>query len=224
VSLPLANNFESGQPNGTVITVGNSGGGAGNAWDAITGSAAYRTTTPFDGTLCGSFPIAVGGAFCNVRWSTSLGTQTHVYGRCFLFFTTLTNITNTRFVNATSSAQVALNSTGKFRVFDSTGANVLSTTVLSPSTWYRFDWELIASTTVGLITAAAYLGNSTSPIETISLAGANTNSNFTQILYGLTSGEETGAVTIVMDDISVQSTPFQQQFLMPMSVSGQLRN
>jgi hypothetical protein len=110
----LTNSFESGT-NGTTITTGNSGGASGNAFDVTEASGTsilvYSNTQAAHGSLSAEFANNGDGAN-SVSWSTSLGTQTQVWFRAYVYFTANPSVTLSSLIifwNASVVASLSLN-------------------------------------------------------------------------------------------------------------------
>ena len=85
----LSNDFNEGT-NGSDITTGNSGGGVGeNAFDSVTTTSAhtavYSNTAAIHSALSGAFSTTASAGVAMVTWSTSLGTQSTIYGRVYVY-------------------------------------------------------------------------------------------------------------------------------------------
>lgn len=171
-----------GGTEGATVTVGNSGGASGDAWDAVTtGTGAtniYDATTVAVGKR--SNQIATGASSVTVfnqwlakvaaRWPS--GMTTH-YGRTYFRIASIPGADRT-FVEllaadgATNRGNIRIRSTGAIRIRNAANGTVTtSATILSINTGYRIEWQVNGSVT-GSWQLKIFLGNSTSPLETLS--------------------------------------------------------
>lgn len=164
----LTNTFAGGTA-GNAITAGNSGGLSGNAFDMVnTGSGATLT---YDGSMgSGQGPLAcaltTGGtaAAASCVWSTSMGTQTTIYFREYLYFPSLPSASLFVFQclsAGTQCAVVRVGATGQLAVQDATGATLYQSPFVTPvpaGRWFRLEGFVTGSATVGQVSLSAYLG------------------------------------------------------------------
>src|SRR5215471_1655591 len=94
MALPLLNGCESGGTAGgdeTTVTAANSGDPAGNAFDDVTigasGVLKYDTARSAHGTYSIRCEQPGTATTTRMRWSTSLGTVTELWGRCYIYQT-----------------------------------------------------------------------------------------------------------------------------------------
>lgn len=170
--MDLLNTAEGGSDE-TDVSVANSGGASGNAWDTVTiGASAickYDTAQSALGSL--SYRIATGASSVTsfLLWDTSFGTPARVWGR--LYFRLSANNVNRSFARfrATSVQIVRINmsSTGKLELRNSANTVVAtSTTTLATGTWYRVEYDVTPGTTA-TNTLNLYLGDSKVLTETL---------------------------------------------------------
>jgi hypothetical protein len=182
-----SNNFEGGT-DGVAVSAGNSGGGSGNAFSAVFGTGlTFEDTAAYQGTMGAR---VAGGSFGAAQVNLS---ATAVAAQIY-FRTGATPVSNDIHVirlhaGGTRLFSVHTNTAGKLRVSDATGTTGVTTfpTALSANTWYRLEVYVVAGTTTsnGTIKAAYYLGNSTTPVDTLysnTAANVGTAQTFT-ILY-----------------------------------------
>lgn len=211
---PLSNTFESGQPDTTVITAGNSGGAAGDAFSSITASPTYSTTHAKSGTLAGRFDTTATYAEIHVDW-TSLGSlTTNTWFRAYCYFTAAPSGANLRLFGMRTVAGncgfIAYNSTGKLESLNAaqTGAGPGSVNV-AVNQWVRIEWRLLASTTVGEIEWWLY-NTAEAPIGSFDEHVNNTGLVLGSVLDGVRFGGATasGPNSFVgwIDDVAVSST------------------
>lgn len=213
MALPLANTAESGLADGTAVTTGNSGGGAGDAWDGVTSGGANTVTFVTSPTLLDTLAykmfISAASQFANVNWFGAIGGAfTDLYGRIYFQFPTATPAGRCQMIAVNTSGvsnnvQVSLENAGHIRVWDALFASTEGTFVCLADTLYRLEWHYVASTTVGSIEARLYAGNSTSTLDTVLRSGVNTAASSDQVALGGTSGEEAAAFTLFLDDAAL---------------------
>ena len=210
----LLNSFEGGT-SGTTITTGNSGGASGNACDATTiGSGA---TLAFDNTHAAHGTLAmkvatVASAASHFDWTTSMGTQTTVWFRTYLyvtanpaagirFFRTLTG--------STLCGAVALATTGHLQAINSGGTSSGTTTnAISLNQWIRVEGFITNSATVGQVGISLFNSpDSTTATETLTTA-ANLNTNAQANAYQFGTATVTNGGPFWMDDIGLSSTGY----------------
>jgi hypothetical protein len=192
----LNNTAESGTI-GATVTTGNSGGASGDAWDTVqiganasltyvespvmVGKRAYRMFTGVTSTtayLQWSSKIAD-------RWPAGLVTN---YGETYFSFSAAPAV-DTTFVEfsdaagTTNRGNIRLRSTSVLRIRNAANGTVVSgTVVLSPNTVYRIEWQLDGSV-AGSYQLVLFLGNSTSPLETLS-GSANFGGTIGTVRFG----------------------------------------
>ncbi|GIG63614.1 hypothetical protein Lfu02_79860 [Longispora fulva] len=177
-------NAEGAPASGTVITVGNSGGGSGTPFDAVQqGTAAvlqYDAATAANGTY--SLRCATGGtsAMSYVRWTTAVGSMASAAGRFYLRLSALPSATRSILALhaaglASDRATFALLTTGALRLRNASAATVATfTNPLALGTWYRVEY-LIGASAAGMWEMHLYAGNNTAAIEDINGGAATSN-------------------------------------------------
>jgi hypothetical protein len=207
-TLP-ANNTAEGGSNGTGVTVGNSGGTSGTAFDVVTidasAAAAFDNTHPAHGSL--SYMLTgsgSGGAF--LEWDS---VQTTVFGRAYIlagsFPAGVTSIIDPRNAGAITGS-IRLNAAKKLDLYDATGTLVASgVTVLVAVTQYRVEFQFVFSATVGVITAKLFAGDATTVTETITASALNTSAQMTQFRW---SWRPFTTDVLWMDDLNLNTTGF----------------
>lgn len=212
MALPLSNNFETGIADGTTITIANSDDStAGNAFDAVNIDTAivFDSAHVMHGSKAGKFTVGTPGG-CNVQWSTSMGSQTQIWGRVYLF-KTVTPAANqwlVRLENATNTVGlVYLGSDADLYVFDgpltTSAAAGLS---LSNNLWLRFEFHLVCSATVGVLEAKVFDGDNTTPLGTAGFTTGNTRTNVTIVQFGETAANTNQ--TFWLDAVHLNSTAY----------------
>lgn len=218
MALPLANTAE-GVTTGTTLTTTLSASG-GNAFDTVTqgtnATLQASTTQAAGGTE--SYRIVMGSPFANTRniWSTSMGTQTLIYGRMYLWMSALptTNMAVAQMATGSRMGAVVITTTGKIQWASQTTtlAGTASTATVPTSAWFRIEWsyQVIAA---GNANGSAYYFNtaaveSATPTETITATAMVTNAqaNFTQVNLGQNDGGLAAATNFYMDNLALSGT------------------
>lgn len=185
-----SNNFEGGT-NGVAVTASNSGGASGTAFDIMFGTAlTYSTAAATQGTMGASVATSAIGA---AGWNLANVTKCSAHMKFTISAVPTTgDMYLMRYHNSggTRLFDVHVQGTGKLRIFDASGATVWTgTNVLTPSTVYRLEAYVVAGSTAsnGTIKVGYYLGNSTTPVETVYLntaANVGTASSFAVVYMG----------------------------------------
>lgn len=211
----LTNSFEGGT-GGTTITAGNSGAGSGNAFDAVTGppasgTLAFDSTEAAHGSL--SCKLATGATSGQdlVRWSTSMGTQSQVWFRTYLYVTANPAVAFRPVGFATGGGsncgQIFVNTTGKISFSNAAGTSVItSATTIPLNAWFRLEGFIIGSATVGQLEFKLFdTPDSATPTETqTSAASQNTNGPMGLYSYGITSALA-NVTAFWMDDLGLSN-------------------
>lgn len=180
----LNNTSESGAI-GATVTTANSGGASGDSWDNVqigTNASVTYVETP---TMVGKrgYRVATGvtsttaflqwTAKITARWPSGLAAN---YGRTY-FVTSAIPAVDTTFVEfsdtagTTNRGNIRLRSTGVLRLRNAANGTVVSgTVVLSTNTLYRVEWQ-VDGAVAGSYVLNLYLGNSGTPLETLSGSG-----------------------------------------------------
>lgn len=177
----LNNTAESGTI-GATVTTGNSGGASGDSWDTVqigaNASLTYVESPVMVGKRAYRIFTGVTSTTAYLQWTSKIAARwpsgmTTNYGRCYFSFSAVPGV-DTTFVEfsdaagTTNRGNIRLRSTGVLRVRNAANGTVVSgTVVLSPNTVYRVEWQLDGSVT-GNYQLVLFLGNSTSPLETLS--------------------------------------------------------
>lgn len=157
------------QPNGTVLTTGNSGAVGKDAFSYINGSPTQLAT---------GIDLGGGSPAKAVGW-TGLTADLTVAGRLCFTLTAAPSAT-TQVIQARPASGIAfaitIRADRKFTITDATGATIgsASTTVLALNTDYRFEWvATIATSTTGQLELRLYAEGSTTVVETLTSSTAN---------------------------------------------------
>lgn len=216
MTLPLSNTFETHLADETAISAANSGdGNAGDAFDAVSvggaGVAVYDTGQRYTGSYAGRFQQdGTNGNF--LQWaSSSVGSVTQMFGRFYIyvaaqpadsFWIIVPLLTGTR------NGIVRWNASGTIDVFDSTLGLAQSGSQTVPlNQWVRFEWRLVCHASAGSFEFKMFRGDSITPVETVTLSGANTLGSSNTIEIGQAVGFATG-LTWWLDEIEVNSTEY----------------
>jgi hypothetical protein len=207
----LVNTFE-GLSDGTTLTTGNTGGGSGNAFDAIAGTFTASTAD----AMSGSVSCVTGGtaAQAYLRWNPTSSTSLSARGYFKLGALTAADERLIVFLSTagTAIAYVVGNGAGKLR-FGCTGSGSTWTApnTYPTSTWLRIECGVTAGTTTGngVANVGIYLGHDTAIYDSGSFSASNLNIggggvSMDQVRFGKTSG--TLASTIRCDDLKVDNT------------------
>ncbi|MFG3710876.1 alkaline phosphatase D family protein [Micromonospora sp. NPDC047730] len=218
----LLNTFETGAANGTTVTAAGSGASAaGNPADLIDVGAGnamtYSDVRSAHGTL--SALITMGqssGQPAYWEWSTSLVTAPYsgaTYSRIYVHYDVLPSngeLAILRGLLGTNQRWATrLRNDGKLVVWGdaSTQAGV-STTTLTPGSWWRVEASAVASATQASTTIEVriYAGDSLTPTETLSYSGIKMGGPIDRVRCGV--GNFVGlatAWTIHMDDVGAST-------------------
>ena len=167
------NTFE-GQTSGTAWSVANSGGGSGDAWDALTTSgtvtAVYDNAQAFNGSQSLHLTCAASSQQI-MRWTGLNGASNSA--RFYLRIVASSAAQDiVQFRNGSGqAAAIGLSSSRQLQIKNALGGVLTSFTALALNTWYRVEMQVtkgVATATPfdGTVTAAYYLGDSTTPVET----------------------------------------------------------
>ena len=219
MALTLSNSFESGQVNGTAISTGNSGGGAGSAWDSVTngtGATSVYSTTALRGTLSGLFTVGATSGTAKASWTTSLGgAKASLQGRFTVQPVALggaAGIPVHRFVSSgTQAARISIESSGAITVRNS-ASTILATsvgTMTTADTWlirYNITFGTSGSATVFI----HYDPTNPVPDETLTASAAAFTGSVDELGVGVAASVTNTAVRlddIITTDQGVPSIP-----------------
>jgi hypothetical protein len=185
-------NFELGINGNTIATTDP---GSLTAWNAVTGAPKYDNTQFAHGAQSAKFTAQ--NQF--VAW-TGLGNVTDHYGRVYAYWS-IFNGGFPRFLTINDSsgimrAEILLDNARKLIIEDSGEAhNQTGAVAVSLSTWYRIEYHVIHSATVGQIEAKLFLDDSASALDTItSPASWNTGASADQFKLGFVASGTVGDV------------------------------
>ena len=211
----LTNSLEGGT-NGTTITTANSGGTSGNAADTVnhsSGTLQFSSSAAMHGSL--GFVAATGATATNesFEWNTSLGTVTTHYGRAYIKLSAApgSNDAVVFFENSSGTFAGGIQvTTGRVLSVQnaSFGTAGTFTTAMTVGTYYRIEWELISSTTVGQIVLNLYVGDSATATETHTYTSQNFGANCAHVMIGWPSGQHASQPSTSFDDVGLSTTGF----------------
>lgn len=202
-------NGAEGGSNGTPVTTGNSGGASGDAWDSIvvnTGSTVnFATAAAAHGSL-GYRHTPASGQNCYRKKTIVAGaTVTHRFYYYYLAAPAAETSIARMLGNSagTQVASLAINTSGTLRIRDTgnnstvSGSNSIGS-AMTAGTRMRFEWQCTPVTTsTGIITLNAYVGEGTTVFATFTSSIMNLNTNQVDTIY---EGHAAGpAVTGVED-------------------------
>lgn len=206
----LANTAEGGT-NTTTVTAGNSGGTSGNAFDTVTGAPTFSTTQAAHGTLSYSFSTTTASTL-SLNWTTSLGSNTVIAGRAYLYATSFSVgsfICRGRDGSAVQVFRIVTDTTGKITLRVGSGNTLVGTGAnsMSVNTWYRIEWVINVAASAQ-VDVRVYLGDSATLFDSVSSASANTGtSNDVETNVGIFTS--TASVPqYYLDDIVVSNASF----------------
>jgi Putative Ig domain len=215
-TVSLINDFREGTA-GTGITTGNSGGTAENAFDAVTATngatVTYSATQAIHSSLSMAVTTTATAGVASATWSTSLGTQTTVFGRAYLYLTASPAVTDAIFQHHLSGAttcNIQMTTGRQIAIQDANSATVHTLTSVVPTgQWVRVEWEIIFSATVGQVTVNYYASaDSTTTTETYtSAATQNFNTGANSIDWGWTNSHASQPV-MYMANLNINNTGF----------------
>lgn len=216
------NSFESGQPAGTAISTGNSGGTAGRAADSLVGTVTYDTAHAHSGTLSMKVDMA-GGASSQWRWSDGADQAGATgYLRFYLWLAALpSQNTSVAYVLDHSNVillRVRVHTDGTVDLLDQANA-IMGTTAAAVATgqWVRLEAKVTCSATTGQAELRLYnSADSTTAAETV-VTGSTFNTGSTKPggwrFGGLTSSA--AADVFWIDDISSSDVDWIGPLLVP---------
>ena len=214
----LTNSFEGGT-NGTGLiggAGGNTGGASGNFVDAVV--TGVSTTIQFSNAQAahGTLSCAVASPTGNsgwFGWSTSLGSVTKLYGRVYLYFSSLPSATIKLIACEDTGSGIAfeigVNSSGNWIAYDSNQSVLYtSTSVISSATWVRFEWNLVSGQGNGQVTVRYYATKDSVTATESYVSGSNLQllTACSIVFFGVIGG---GTLpTTYFDDIGVSTTGY----------------
>ena len=220
----LVNSFEGGSSAAT-ITTSNAGGNTGypygpalnNQFNTVSsvGTLVFDNTRAAHGLLSAKVAAPVSGNTAYVRWDSSLGTQTQIWFRMYLYFTAIPTASSVRIFSYTNSsgtncATVIVNpTTGYLEMVDTSGTNMITfASAILLNQWFRVEGTVVNSASAGSGALSMYpLDSSTATESHVSAASFDTLANGARVFYGLAY---TSAIVspFWMDDVGVSTTGY----------------
>ncbi len=214
----LTQNFENGT-NGTTVTPANSGGGSNSAFDATAGppsggTLAYSNTEADTGSLALKVATGTTAGACLVQWQASVGTQTQIWFRVYLYFTAnpSSNLGVVQILNGASQcAELFVLSTGQLRMVNAASGTITTSTAAIPlNQWCRVECMILASTTVGQTEVKLFkTAQSTTADETNTSAATQVlAAQITRVYFGLVNAGLANVTAYYLDDLGVTSVGY----------------
>jgi len=210
----LTNSFAGGT-SGVTISTGNSGGASGSAFDSVVvgsgGTAQFSNAQAAHGGLAALVQTTTANS-TNVAWSTSMGSQSQVWFRLYMYFASLPSAA-TRFFSVvngggTGCARFQVTTSGNLQVLDGTGTQItFSTATIPAGQWFRVEGFAVLSASVGQTQVSLYtVPDGTTAVETDTSA-ASQNTLGAPVTYAF--GPATAVANqgpFYMDDIGLSNT------------------
>jgi hypothetical protein len=219
-----SNNADGGT-DGTAVTIANSGGASGDAFDSVTPLTGAPDQPIFssDQVAHGNLAYKIGPTFIsNCYVEHQIQAASRLYGRMYLRATSVTPSNGPcailRFYNGSTLA-CGLSITnipgGKLQWQAGPIGNAQvgspSTNTLPIDTWVRIEWDVAFSATAAVLTARYFASmDATIPTETITVSAQNTNSQVQadRVRYGLVLNNFGTGPTIWLDSLNVNAVAF----------------
>ncbi len=215
---PLSNKFDCGS-DGTLITVGNTGGACGDAFDLVQTNAgigpSFSTDFAHSAGLSLKIVTANPVATSNTgRWTGFGSITTSVYSRVYLYLPALPSGSSLKFfrfrTNAGDSAYLEIDTAGKVHALNAAASAIAAsqgTTTVAINQWIRIECRVLSSTTVGEIEWRYFSSADSSSITetqsaTAQVLGANTDG----LIVGTVNTNQPVSYTYYFDDFAVSAT------------------
>jgi hypothetical protein len=209
----LANTFEGGT-DGVTISTANSGGGSGDAFDAVTGAATIVYDDDAPAPLIGTMSChiaATTGQTGILDWTASWQTSTEVWRRIYIYKTN--NPTNSTVImsllnGAALGCDVRVTSTGTIQFRDGNQVARATSTALANDSLHRIEWRILHSTTVGRIEGRIFSGanaQGSTPDQTLGSPSTNrdTATQSTRTFTGVISNPGAAGLDIYYDNVAI---------------------
>lgn len=203
----LSNNFSGGTP-GTNVTVGNSGGASGNAWNSVT-RGTDAVVQYDDGGIV--FATGTTKAIARTRWVTGSPSGA-VAGRLYFKIDAYPNTSCSivEFANAAEqvvAGKIRINSNGKLAAINTNvTASWTSNAILQVGIKYRLENTISFGKTNGNIAIGLYEGDSLNPIDSVSIGGQLLGVDSVDVIsFGWLSGVA-NLLPLHMYDVKVNNT------------------
>ena len=192
----LLTNTAEGGSNTTTVTVGNSGGGSGSAFDQVTigtsSTVTFSSTQAVHGSLAYNFTSSGTSAASLVQWIASVTAGTTWYARIYVYLPALpaTTLRLVKFADAAASpcALFDVSSAGKILARDASSTTVTTSTLaVSAGAWFRLEMKVLADASVGQTEVKIFKSqaDNASPDEVnTSVATLNTRGTMGRLQWG----------------------------------------
>lgn len=219
--MALKRNTAEGQSNGTILTVGNSGGGSGDPFQVLggaSGTAIYSTAQSMHGTQSYDMSATSGNSIIpEFDYTASAQGAYQFYFRLPVLPSATLTLAQIRNAGG-NAAKYTVNGVNKLQIQNAAGTAISTfATTLLTNTWYRAEIEIIPGTltTNGTINGGYYLGDTAegSPVDARFASGATVNAGTTQLTKfqpGIAQTSAAGTFHVFYDDPgydSATSTP-----------------
>ncbi len=216
--ITLLNGFEGGTA-GVSVTATNSGPPSGSAFDTVQLNSGGNNILAYDNSI----PAAHGSLSCKVAapntqnfvsWSSSMGTQTQIWFRLYLYFSSIPAF-NVSFFKALQGNTVAATArvnatTGTLTVAPHGGSSITTTTVIPTNAWFRVEGFVIGDPSNGQVSISIYTALDSTVVTEIQTSGnVNTSGLLTTWNYGNVVAPGTGNnAQFWMDDIGLSNSGY----------------
>jgi hypothetical protein len=208
-AIVLTNTGEGGI-DGVSATVGNSGGGSGDAWQSVNGSAwKYSSAHTARGSI--SYKCdQLNNTAATLQWQ--LPSITEHYGRVYMYMSTLVAVADP-FVRVfaagfTEAFRLEKSSSNHLSVRDATGtARYTGSSEFTTGVWYRIEWRAISSATTGQLQVRVYVADQVTPIESFtSSANLNIRAETSWVQFGPSFSLNPAPGSKWFDEMAIGST------------------
>jgi hypothetical protein len=212
----LLNSFEGGS-DGTTITIANSGGTSGNAWDnaVASGTRTYDDDIQLNGTYTALLDAPTAGNIPAFTWKSSWAGAATVYTRMYFRVSDGTPTSSFALQNffesddTTVGCDVRLSSAGNIQLRAPATTRYTSSTTIAADTWYRLEVKVTSSATVGHMEARLFIGtnvNGTTPDESFGSSSANWDTGdgtVGGVIFGICATTGQTSYSMSVDDIGI---------------------
>src|ERR1035437_7439987 len=217
--MVATNNSFDGGTNGVTISAANSGGASGDAFTAVTvispDAMVFDNTRAAHGAMSAKLTGGSSANMCSVTYDATPATAFAV--RAYFYFTALPTADHWLIAmyaadHTTRLLSMHINGAGKLRLSDASGTTGVWTAAatMPVNQWVRIDLygSCGSTTTNATIKGGVYLGDSTTPIETIystAVGNLGTAQQLGRVVIGKASSS-TFATPYWVDDIKADDT------------------
>jgi hypothetical protein len=198
VALPLLQNFSEGT-SGTTLTTASTAGTGQSAFNAVTvgsgSTAAFSNAQAATGSpLSAVFATSGAGNASYVSWTTSIGSVTSLYGRAYLYLSSLPSVDDCliRFEGSgTFGGGIMVGTTGQLRLQNAAFGETITGPTLSAGGWLRLEWHVAAGAAGTASASVSYFaspnGTTATSIVTDTAGGYGHSGVITEVDFGWTS-------------------------------------